>query len=70
MFHLIVRDRATRQRPQTTTFEEKGEPKRIQSEAQPAHIRPFSVAIRPSMHFSIHLLLVSGSRGFRPRSKP
>ena len=26
---LIVRDKATRQCPQTTTFEEKGEPKRI-----------------------------------------
>ena len=26
---LIVRDRVTRQCPQTTTFEEKGEPKRI-----------------------------------------
>ena len=24
---LIVRDRVTRQRPQTTTFEERGEPK-------------------------------------------
>ena len=30
---LIVRDRATRQFPQTTTFEEKGEPKRIRTEA-------------------------------------
>ena len=26
---LIVRDKVTRQYPQTTTFEEKGEPKRI-----------------------------------------
>ena len=29
---LTVRDRATRPCPQTTTFEEKGEPKRIQTE--------------------------------------
>ena len=29
---LIVRDKVTRQRPQTTTSEEKGEPKRIRSE--------------------------------------
>ena len=30
---LIVRDKVTRQCPQTTTFEEKGEPKRNQAEA-------------------------------------
>ena len=29
---LIARDKATRQCPQTTTFEEKGEPKRIRTE--------------------------------------
>ena len=29
---LIVRDKVTRQSPQTTTFEEKGEPKRILTE--------------------------------------
>ena len=29
---VIVRDKVTRQCPQTTTFEEKGEPKRIQTE--------------------------------------
>ena len=29
---LIVRDKVTRQCPQTTTFEEKGEPKRIRIE--------------------------------------
>ena len=32
---LIVKDKVTRQCPQTTTFEEKGEPKRIQTEAPP-----------------------------------
>ena len=48
---LIVRDKVTRQCPQTPTFEEKGEPKRIQTDvplltslmpyhyAKPAHIR-------------------------------
>ena len=30
--HLIVRDKVTRQCPQTTSFEEKGEPKRIRTE--------------------------------------
>ena len=29
---LIVRDKVTRQYPQTTTFEEKGEPKRVRTE--------------------------------------
>ena len=29
---LIVRDKVTRQCPQTTTFEDKGEPKRIRTE--------------------------------------
>ena len=32
---LIVRDKVTSQCPQTTTFEEKGEPKRIRTEVLP-----------------------------------
>ena len=32
---LIVRDKVTRQCPQTTTFEEKGGPKRYRTEALP-----------------------------------
>ena len=59
---LIVRDKVTRQCPQTTTFEEKGEPKRIRTEvplltsltpyryAKPAHDTGrffFTVALRP-----------------------
>ena len=32
---LIVRDKVTRQCPQTTTFEEKGEPKRIRTKVPP-----------------------------------
>ena len=35
MVSLTVRDKVTRQCPQTTTFEEKGEPKRIRSEVPP-----------------------------------
>ena len=56
---LIVRDKVTRQCPQTTTFEEEGEPKRNQAEAllltsltgqNPAHcvmLIWLSVAVRP-----------------------
>ena len=32
MFPLIMKDKVTRQCPQTTMFEEKGEPKRIRTE--------------------------------------
>ena len=32
---LIVRDKVTRQCPQTATFEEKGEPKRYRTEVLP-----------------------------------
>ena len=32
LFFIIVRDKVTRQCPQTTTFEEKGEPKRVRTE--------------------------------------
>ena len=39
---LIVRDKVTRQSPQTTTFEEKGEPKRIRTEVLPfASLTPY-----------------------------
>ena len=37
---LIVRDKVTRQCPQTTVFEEKGEPKRIRTEAGPSAYQP------------------------------
>ena len=37
---LIVRDKVTRQCPQTTTFEEKGEPKRYRTEILPLTARP------------------------------
>ena len=38
---LTVRDKVTRQCPQTTTFEEKGEPKRIRY--QPNALSPFLI---------------------------
>ena len=37
---LTVRDKVTRQCPQTTTFEEKGEPKRIRTEVPLLTSRP------------------------------
>ena len=36
---LIVRDKVTRQCPQTITYEEKGEPKRIRTEALQPNVR-------------------------------
>ena len=37
---LIVRDKVTRQCPQTTTFQEKGEPKWFRTEVPPLTARP------------------------------
>ena len=37
---LIARDKVTRQCPQTTTFEEKGEPKRYRTEVLPLSTSP------------------------------
>ena len=37
---LIVRDKITRQCPQTTTFEEKGQPKQIRTEVLPLTSEP------------------------------
>ena len=39
---LIVRDKVTRPCPQTTTFEEKGEPKRYRTEVLPAYQRAYT----------------------------
>ena len=44
---LIVRDKVTKQCPQTTTSEEKGEPKRIQTEV-PLLTSPARVTARPN----------------------
>ena len=43
---LTVGDKVTRQCPQTTTFEEKGEPKRIRTEA----ITPYQPNVLPLGH--------------------
>ena len=46
---LIVRDKVTRQCPQSTTFEEKGEPKRIRTEAPLLNtLTPYRQAKRPA----------------------
>ena len=52
---LIVRDKVTRQRPQTTAFEEKGDPKRIRTEV-PLLI---SLTARPNRLTLLLLLLAS-----------
>ena len=47
---LIVRDKVTRQCPQTTTFEEKGEPKRYRTEVLPlTSLPPYRQANRLSV---------------------
>ena len=38
---LIVRDKVTRQCPQTTIFDEKGEPKRIRTEVLLTSLTPY-----------------------------
>ena len=43
---LIVRDKVTRQCPQTTTFEEKGEPKRYRTEVLPLTV--YRLTARPN----------------------
>ena len=45
MFLLIVRDKVTRPCPQTTTFEEKGEPKRYRTEVLPLKLQNGNVHI-------------------------
>ena len=51
---LIVRDKVTRQCPQTTTFEEKGEPKQIQPEVLTA--RPNRLTIQTVTINTLHTL--------------
>ena len=65
---LIVRDKVTRQCPQTTTFEEKGEPKRIRTEVPPlTSLTPYRLAkpAHSELLFQMLLLrpLVTGSPG-------
>ena len=55
---LIVRDKVTRQCPQTTTFEEKGEPKRNRAEVflltslMPNRVTFYSVTVNGSLLLS------------------
>ena len=42
---LIVRDKITRPCPQTTTFEEKGEPKRYRTEVLPLQYQPTALPL-------------------------
>ena len=47
MFPLIVRDKVTRQRPQTASFQEKGEPKQNRTEALLlTSLTPYSYSFR------------------------
>ena len=47
---LTVRDKVTRQCPQTTTFEDKGEPKQIRTEVLPiTSLTPYRYA-KPASH--------------------
>ena len=54
---LIVRDKVTRQCPQATTFEEKGEPKRIRTEG----IIPHSTTTTTALLLPLLLLLLPPS---------
>ena len=53
---VIVRDKVTRQCPQTTTFEQKGEPKRIRTEV------PLLTSLTPQL-----LKRKKSRRGLEPR---
>ena len=46
---LIVRDKVTRQCPQTTAFEEKGEPKRYRTEVLPLTSLPPYRSAKPAL---------------------
>ena len=61
---LIVRDKVTRPTPQTTTFEEKGEPKR-ESNRGPSAYQPTALpldqtsSLKGSLHRSIYIRLMT-----------
>ena len=71
---LIVRDKVTRECPQTTTFEEKGEPKQIRTEVPlltSLTARPNQLTVRPNWCtvLTLHSVrLYTESQGF-PRHK-
>ena len=53
---LIVRDKVTRQCPQTTTFEVKGEPKRIRTEVPLRLTSLTRLTVRPNRRTGIYVL--------------
>ena len=53
---LVVRDKVTRQCPQTTTFEEKGEPKRYRTEVLPLTSLALPLGQTGSLEMCINLL--------------
>ena len=56
---LIVRDKVTRQCPETTTFEEKGEPKRYRTEVLPlTSLTPYRQAKPAHVFFDQTLRLI------------
>ena len=78
---LIVRDKVTRQCPQTTTFEEKGEPKRIRTEVPLLDQRPNALPLghtgshyacllfgTPNTSEKLSRVPVQGKGGFEPRA--
>ena len=65
---LIVRDKVTRQCPQTTTFEEKGEPKRIRTEVPLlTSLPPYRLA-KPAHELLLLTMMLLYSAILRPRA--
>ena len=62
---LIVRDKVTRQCPQTTTFEEKGEPKRYRTEV--LRLPAYRLTAKPNR---LSRVLNRGDFNFYVRSTP
>ena len=63
---LIVRDKVTRQCPQTTIFEDKGEPKRIRTEVPLlTSLTPYRYD-KPARNLRLHFLSPLTARALRP----
>ena len=63
---LIARDKATRQCPQTTTFEEKGEPKRIPTEVPLlTSLTPYREA-KPALNVRVRMKMFQLLLGYPP----
>ena len=59
---LIVRDKVTRPCPQTTTFEEKGEPKRYRTELLPLNYQPTALPLGQTGSLSVIATITEGSQ--------